>query len=384
MPRAASSPRDPVGIASMSRDTAESPRRMTVPCPNCRPSCPNAASSAAFRLASIALSLRCRCVSGSQGRAAPAPRASGRDYPQRTGFPRGAGARERTRAGASSASAARTPPMHSGRWLRPDTSRRFERAAERSGARVGGGEEHARDPGLHDGSRAHGAGLQGHVEIRAGKAVVPGRAGRRPQRFDLGVGGRIARADGPIPPRAELEAVPHHHRTDRDLPDPRRPRGEGRAPGPSTPRRFIPIRWWREACLVTSTPTREIPGTSLTMRVDTASSSSHGRRAARRGHEVVRLDRAEDDDRLVAALVPHHPHRPDRQEHRERLSDPVVPPGAAQLFEKDRVRGAQSLHPLLAHLAQHAHGEPRPRERMTKHEVAGKPEPKARPPAPRP
>ena len=80
---------------------------------------------------------------------------------------------------------------------------------------------------------------------------------------------------------------------------------------------------------VTSTPTREIPGTSLTMRVETVSRSSQGSRAVARGHEVVGLHRAQDDDRLVAALVAHHPHRADGEEHRERLGDAVVPAGTA-------------------------------------------------------
>ena len=158
---------------------------------------------------------------------------------------------------------------------------KVEDAAEGAGAGVRGREDHPRDPGLHDGPGAHRAGLQGHEELRPGKTVVARRPGRRPQRLDLRVRRRVACPDGPVPSRPELDAAPHHHRPDRNLALARGAVGE--LERPTHPVLVVAHSHSMVAggLLVTSTPTREIPGTSLTMRVDTVSRSSQGRRAAR-------------------------------------------------------------------------------------------------------
>jgi len=93
------------------------------------------------------------------------------------------------------------------------------------------------------------------------------------------------------------------------------------------------------------------------------------RRDVRR-HEVGGLDRAQAHHVLVGPAVAHHPDRPHRQEHRERLRGLLVPPGGAQLVDEDGVGAAQEVGVLPFHLAEDPHAQPRSRERMPEDHLA--------------
>ena len=74
---------------------------------------------------------------------------------------------------------------------------------------------------------------------------------------------------------------------------------------------------------------------------------------------------ADRDDVLVRALVAHHADRLHRQEHGEGLPELFVELGAPDLLLHDRVGGPHDRHPVGVDGADHAHGEPGTRKRMT-------------------
>src|SRR5216684_7497495 len=83
-----------------------------------------------------------------------------------------------------------------------------------------------------------------------------------------------------------------------------------------------------------------------------------------RGHAVGRSHGAQRDDVLIGAAVTHHADGLDRQDHRKRLPDVVVEPGAADLLDEDLVGKPQDLQLLAVDRTGTADREPRARERM--------------------
>ncbi len=81
-------------------------------------------------------------------------------------------------------------------------------------------------------------------------------------------------------------------------------------------------------------------------------------------HGVLADDGPERDDLGVRPEVAHHAHRPHREEHGEGLPERAAEPRRLDLLLHDGVGVADHLEPLLGHLAQDAHGEPRAGERL--------------------
>ncbi len=73
------------------------------------------------------------------------------------------------------------------------------------------------DSGEGDGLRAHGARLQGDVEIAVREARRPGYAAGFANGQQLGMGGRIIVPLDPVVGAGDDVAVPDDHRADRDL-----------------------------------------------------------------------------------------------------------------------------------------------------------------------
>jgi len=78
-----------------------------------------------------------------------------------------------------------------------------------------------------------------------------------------------------------------------------------------------------------------------------------------------RLHRAQRDDEFVRAVVADHADRLDRQKHRKRLADFVIPTVLLQLFEINRIGLAQQVGVFFFDFAEDAHTEAGPGERMT-------------------
>ena len=110
------------------------------------------------------------------------------------------------------------------------------------------------------------------------------------------------------------------------------------------------------------------------MRLLMVASTSYGILAQSGGHEVLRLDGADGDDVLVGAPVAHHPHRLDRQQHREDLACPAVELGGDDLLEDDLVAVPQDTQPLVGDVAEDADGEARPGERVAPDDLVGEAE----------
>src|SRR5690348_12201864 len=70
---------------------------------------------------------------------------------------------------------------------------------------------------MEHGTDAHVAGLERHIERRAGQPVVLEPEGSGAQGLDLGVRRRVAGRDGPIPPFADDLAAEDDERPDRHL-----------------------------------------------------------------------------------------------------------------------------------------------------------------------
>lgn len=70
------------------------------------------------------------------------------------------------------------------------------------------------DSSVLDRARAHGAGLQRHIEITARQAVIAQRLSGRPHGLDFGMRGRVMQADRVIEPTSNHRAVSNHNRTD--------------------------------------------------------------------------------------------------------------------------------------------------------------------------
>ena len=79
-------------------------------------------------------------------------------------------------------------------------------------------------------------------------------------------------------------------------------------------------------------------------------------------HAVLAGDGAQRQHVLVGAGVPHHPDRPDGEEHREGLPHLVVPAALPEDPDEEGVRLAEDAQALLRHLPQHPNGQARPRE----------------------
>ena len=83
-----------------------------------------------------------------------------------------------------------------------------------------------------------------------------------------------------------------------------------------------------------------------------------------RRHAVGRGHRAQGADEFVGALVAHHAHGLDRQQHGEGLPDIVIEPGFADLVEIDAVRLAQDVQTVAGDLAGNADRQPGSGERV--------------------
>ena len=88
-----------------------------------------------------------------------------------------------------------------------------------------------------------------------------------------------------------------------------------------------------------------------------------------RGHEIDRLDGAQGDHVVVTAAVPHDPDRPDGQEHRKGLADPVIEIVLPELVDEYVVGELQLLHVVAPQFPEHAHTEPGTREWMPVHHL---------------
>src|SRR5262245_26570123 len=71
-----------------------------------------------------------------------------------------------------------------------------------------------------------------------------------------------------------------------------------------------------------------------------------------RGHRVLAHHRAERDHLRVRAEIPHDSHRPDGQQHGERLPQLALEAGGADLVLDDRVGIAQEGESLLSDVAE--------------------------------
>src|SRR5579864_5799972 len=80
------------------------------------------------------------------------------------------------------------------------------------------------------------------------------------------------------------------------------------------------------------------------------------------GHSVFRVDGADGAGVGVGALVAHHAHRHDRQQHGERLPDFSVEPGGFDLCNHDVIGLLQQRDALGGDLAEDANGKPGPGE----------------------
>src|SRR6267143_2721766 len=90
-----------------------------------------------------------------------------------------------------------------------------------------------------------------------------------------------------------------------------------------------------------------------------------------RGHPVEALHRAQHAGRFVGALVAHHAHAAHRQEHRERLPEPLPQPGVGDLLLYDGVGLAHDLQAVLGDLAEDPDGEAGPGERLARDDRLG-------------
>ena len=99
----------------------------------------------------------------------------------------------------------------SGRWLRPREGERHDRG-NGAGLGIGGAEDEAAEAGLDEGAEAHGAGLDGDIEVAVGQAVVPGFPGRLAKGDDLGVGRGVGAPDGPVRAAGDDPALPGRRR----------------------------------------------------------------------------------------------------------------------------------------------------------------------------
>jgi hypothetical protein len=95
---------------------------------------------------------------------------------------------------------------------------------DRAGLGIAGAEGQRADPGVQAGSGAHGAGLQGGDQDRAGQAVVAQGPRRLAQSHDLRVGGGIVGAQRLIEAAAHDSPLERDHGADRHLPQTTCPR----------------------------------------------------------------------------------------------------------------------------------------------------------------
>jgi hypothetical protein len=96
----------------------------------------------------------------------------------------------------------------------------FKQAEERtdgSSLRVFGTVDQARDPGLDNGPRAHGAGLYRYVQRAPRKAVVAAPGGPFPQGLNFRMRRRVRKGNGPIPSPAQNLPCVHQDRSYGDL-----------------------------------------------------------------------------------------------------------------------------------------------------------------------
>ena len=90
-------------------------------------------------------------------------------------------------------------------------------AADRTGLRVGGSEHHPPDPAVHDGPGAHGARLEGDVEVAVVEAPVPHSSRCIAQREHLGMRRGVAGEFAFVVAGGDDVPVAHHDRADRHV-----------------------------------------------------------------------------------------------------------------------------------------------------------------------
>jgi hypothetical protein len=93
----------------------------------------------------------------------------------------------------------------------------LEAGTERAAFGIVGGVDEARNPRLDDRASAHGAGLEGNVEDRAGEAIVAEQARSFPKDDDFGVRGGVIVADRAIAGARENGIVVDEYGADGDL-----------------------------------------------------------------------------------------------------------------------------------------------------------------------
>ncbi len=101
--------------------------------------------------------------------------------------------------------------------IEPGQCKGIEHAARSAGARIPGAEHDAAHTRVHDGGRAHQAGLERDVQDRIVEAVAVQGTGCAAQRLDFGMGGRVAAADRPVCARPDDALIVYQHRADRHL-----------------------------------------------------------------------------------------------------------------------------------------------------------------------
>mgnify|MGYP001411570002 CR=1 FL=1 len=89
------------------------------------------------------------------------------------------------------------------------------------------------------------------------------------------------------------------------------------------------------------------------------------------GHEIDSLDSTKGHHILVAAGVPDHAYRLDRQEDRKGLTGLVVEIRTVKLFQENGVGAAQDIGIFLFHFTENTHAQTRPRERVAVDHVVG-------------
>src|SRR5690348_7033214 len=99
----------------------------------------------------------------------------------------------------------------------PIRKQRIEDAACSSGFRIGGGKDHARETGMHDGTCAHDTGFERRVQRRSREPIIAEFAPGVAQRGDFSVRGRVVPADIVVPALAHDFAVEHEYRANWNL-----------------------------------------------------------------------------------------------------------------------------------------------------------------------
>ena len=102
-------------------------------------------------------------------------------------------------------------------WFKTRFGKKVDDAAAGAGFRIGRAVDEARDARVKHGAGAHGARLEGHVELAAAQTIVPEPLRSVAQCADFGVGSRIVTRDRAVVALTDDLAVFHDDCADREL-----------------------------------------------------------------------------------------------------------------------------------------------------------------------